>query len=169
MFLLLAGLALASPEVAVGLHADGLSHPAVVGRGTTPALAWRRATAQLEVQGGLLWHPGLMTALHARGGPAARVTGPRGGTWGWFAHVGVEHGFWTAPTYAAAGGAAVRRPLSGDTWAVFATGPELGRAIDRGFAAGWTLRPTLGLRAPTFHGVGIDAGIELGLRLRGRS
>jgi hypothetical protein len=154
----------AALELSLGLHGDFFSHPGVVARGALPVAG----PANLEVQGLVYWHPGLMTATQLRAGPAVRVTGPRGGTWGAFVHGGVTHGFWTAPTYSVAPTGEVRRQaFAGDTWAAVVGGVELGHTLRSGPFAGWTARPQFGLRIPTFHGVGWDLGVDIALRLGG--
>lgn len=159
----------ATPQAAIGYHGDLLTHPGVVGRAEILAVSGERGSLNWEVQGGVHWHPSLMTSLQARTGLGARWVGPRRGTWGAFAHVGAARAFWTSPTFAVDQGAVVRRPLSGDQWLVVASGLELGRATSSPVVAGWAFRPQLGLRAPTYHGVGIDLGLELSLRLGGEA
>jgi hypothetical protein len=129
--LALLSTASAAPEVVVGYHGDLLAHPGVVGRG-----AVRRGPLALEGQGLAYWHPQLMTAVQLRAGPAVRLTGPRGGVYGLFAHGGVQRGFWTAPTYTASGD---RLHFAGDTWAIVATGLELGHSVRTGPIHAWTV------------------------------
>ncbi|MCB9689835.1 MAG: hypothetical protein H6738_23385 [Alphaproteobacteria bacterium] len=157
----------ATPALAVAYHGDLITHPGVIGRAAVPLAAGQRGSVEAELQAGVVWHPSLMTSLQARTGLGARLLGPRGGTWGAFAHVGASRGFWTSPTFTVDDDGEVRRtPLAGDEWLTFAFGPELGHQV-RGPLEAWYVRPQLGLRFPTFHGVGIDAGLELGVRFGG--
>lgn len=169
MSLFLAGAlaALAAPELAVGYHGDLLTHPGLVARGAWTLAGARAVRLSLEGQALGYWHPGLMTVAQLRGGPALRLLGPRGGTWGAFVHGGVSRGWWTAPTYDVADGEVTRARLAGDTWAVVAGGVELGRSVARGPVTGWAVRPQVGLRVPTFHGVGIDLGVDATARFGG--
>jgi hypothetical protein len=153
----------AEPTLDVGYHGDFVTHPGVLARGALGlGPAW-----SVEAQVMAYWHPGLMTLTQVRGGPAVRVVGPRSATWGAFAHVGVSRGFWTSPTYAVADGDVSRVLLAGDTWGVLAGGVELGHLVERGRVSAWAVRPQLGLRAPTFHGVGVDLGLDATVRLGG--
>lgn len=157
-------VALASePTVEFGYHGDLITHPGVLARGS---MAVTRPVS-LEAQAMAYWHPGLMTVAQLRAGPAFGWVGPRGASWGAFVHGGVSRGFWTAPTYQVAGGRVSRLALAGDAWAVLAAGVALGHAVESGPLAAWTVRPQVGLRVPTFHGAGIDVGVDLTVRLRG--
>lgn len=164
MLLLLSGLAVAAP-VEVGVHMDTLAHPGVVVRSALPLAG---DTLSLEGQALAYWHPELMTALELRAGPAIEHIGKRGGIVGAYAHVGVEHGFWTSPTWKVEDGEVSRARFTGDTWGVGAFGIELGHELERSRFASWSIRPELAARVPTFHGMGLDAAVEATVRLRGK-
>ena len=166
MLLLLSGLAISrAAPVEVGLHMDTLTHPGVVVRSALPVAG---ETLSVEGQALAYWHPELMTAVELRAGPAVKHTGKRGGIVGAYAHVGVEHGFWTSPTWTVENGDVERVRLAGDTWGVGAFGIELGHELARSPFASWSIRPELAARVPTFHTVGLDAAVEVTVRLRGR-
>lgn len=158
---------LAASELAAGLHGDMLTHPGLVARAAVPVAEGERGRLAIEAQALGYWHPGLMTAMQLRAGPAYRRTGSRGSTVGAFAHVGAAHGFWTAPTYDVVDGGVERARLAGDSWAVGAVGLELGHGTALAGLSGWQVRPQVGVRWPTFHGVGLDAGVELSVRFGG--
>jgi hypothetical protein len=164
MLFLLSGLALAAP-VELGVHMDTLTHPGVGVRSELP-LAGK--TLFLEGQALAYWHPELMTALELRAGPAIEHIGKRGGIIGAYAHVGVEHGFWTSPTYTVDNGDVQRARFTGDTWGVGAFGIELGHELERSRFASWSIRPELAARVPTFHGMGLDAAVEGTVRFGGK-
>lgn len=153
----------AEPTLDVGYHGDLVTHPGLLARGSLRLAT----TLSLEAQAMAYWHPGLMTVAQLRAGPAVRVVGPRSGTWGAFVHAGGSRGFWTAPTYEVSDGDVSRVALAGDSWAAFAGGIELGHLVERGPVSAWAVRPQVGLRAPTFHGVGIDLGLDATVRLGG--
>lgn len=157
----------AAPALDVGYYGDLVTHPGALARGSVALASARSVTWALEGQALTYWHPGLFTLAAGRMGPALRLVGPRDATWGLFLHGGVAHGFWAAPTFEVVDGGVRRTPLSGDTWAVVASGVELGHAISRGPLRAWAVRPQVGLRAPTFHGVGIDLAVEATARLGG--
>ena len=108
-----------------------------------------------------------MVTAYLRTGPAVRLTGRRGGTWGAFVHGGLQHGIWATPTYRAEGGEVRRAPLAGDTWWHLASGVELGHTVSRSPIDAWFVRSQVGLRVPTFHGAGIDVAVEVGARFGG--
>jgi hypothetical protein len=166
VILLLLGTAVAAPTpdtLAVAYHGDFLTHPGAAGRA-----AWRLSNAvALEAELGGWWHPANMVTAYVRTGPAVRLTGPRGGTWGAFAHGGVQHGIWATPTYRVDDEGLHRAPLAGDTWWHLAAGLELGHTVSTPAVDAWFLRPQVGLRVPTFHGAGIDLALEAGVRFGG--
>jgi len=164
MLLLLSGLAFAAP-VEVGVHMDTLTHPGVVVRSELPLAG---EILFLEGQALAYWHPELMTAFELRAGPAIEHIGKRGGIVGAYAHVGVEHGFWTSPTYKVEDAEVQRARFTGDTWGVGAFGLELGHELERSRFASWSIRPELAGRVPTFHTVGLDFAVEATVRLRGK-
>jgi hypothetical protein len=153
----------AAPELALGLHADTLTHPGLLARGAWPL----GRVGALEAQALAWWHPGHMTATQLRAGPALRWTGPRGGTWGAFVHLGACRGWWTSPTWEAEGEEVQRVRLAGDSWATATAGLELGHTTQAAGLAGWALRPQLGVRYPTFYGMGVDVALELAVRWGG--
>lgn len=169
MWLALAGLltAQAAPQLALGVHGDTLTHPGLLVREAVPVAEHGALLLSVEAQGLVYWHPGLMTAAQLRAGPSLRLTGPHAGTWGAFAHAGVCHGWWTAPTWKVDGTEVKRVHFAGDSWAIGVVGLELGHEIEGGRLSGWAFRPQLGVRYPTFHGVGLDAGLELAVRFGG--
>ena len=158
--LFLSAVALAAPpELSVAYHGDFITHPGA---------SARTAFGALEVQTGTWWHPKNQTVAYLRTGPAFRFTGPRNGTWGGFAHVGVLGALWAAPTYRVDAGD-VRRGPGGDAWINGVAGLELGRHTPDAPIDGWFVRPQMGARFPTFHGMGLDLAVEIGVRFGGAS
>jgi len=156
----------APDEVALAYYGDFITHPGASGRVDWPLNGDDPFAVLVEVEVGGYWHPNLMVALFARTGPELRWTGPKGGLYGAFAHVGVEHGFWAAPTYRVEGGEVRTVALAGDSWGVFAAGLDFGHTLPGEVARGWFARPQFGMRFPTFHTVGFDLAVEVGVKLR---
>ncbi len=148
--------------LALAYHGDFLSHP-----GLSARAEWgheRPLGVNIEAEAGAYWHPNLMVAVFARTGPALRWTRPHGGTYGAFVNVGFEHGFWAAPTWRVVDGEVSRAWLAGDSWGTASTGVELGHTVAKGAVGAWFVRPQVGLRFPTFHGVGVDLAVAGGVR-----
>lgn len=149
--------------LALAYHGDLLTHP-----GASARAEWapeRAAAVGLEAEAGGYWHPTLMVALFARVGVGARWTRPHGGTYGAFANAGLERGLWAAPVYRVSDGEVSRAWLAGDSWATTSAGLELGHTLSDGPFDAWFVRPQVGLRIPTFHGVGVDLAVAGGVRL----
>jgi hypothetical protein len=149
-------------EISLAYYGDFATHPGLTSRADW-VLHGDRLAVLLELEAGGYWHPNHMVALLARTGPALRWTGSRGGLWGLFAHVGVEHGFWATPTYTVEDGKVEPTVLPGDTWGTFATGLEFGHTLPGDVLGAWFVRPQGGLRFETFHNVGIDLAIAAGV------
>ncbi|MBX2804020.1 MAG: hypothetical protein KTR31_40465 [Myxococcales bacterium] len=159
--------ALAGPAWSLAYHGDFLTHPGASARASWPTSDNPRAALHLEAEAGAYWHPKNLVGTFLRAGPALSLEGARGGLWGVFVHGGGLLGTWAAPTYVVDVDGP-RRSLAGRAWATVTPGLELGRRTPgtRGIDA-WFVRPQLGMRLPTAHGVGLDLAVQVGLRLGG--
>ncbi|MEL6341652.1 MAG: hypothetical protein AAFV53_00870 [Myxococcota bacterium] len=161
--------ALAAPlgadELAIAYHGDFITHPGVDGR-----LSWTlndhpSRPFSLETEIGGYWHPRNLVAAYVQAGPSVRWETKRGSTYGLFAHVGAQHGFYAAPTYTTEGGAVQRARLAGDSWWTLRAGPEFGHTLKGESLNAWFIRTQIGLRLPTVHTVGLDFAVSAGVRI----
>lgn len=150
----------AGPELSVGAYGHLITHPGLSASLSWPLAARGAWTAWGGPTLGSYWHPGYQVASWAHGELLLRHAGR--GEQELSLSTGPLRATWAAPTY---DGAGERLPLAGDAFWSATTAAGFGRSREGARIAAWSLRPQLSLRFPHGRGVGLDAALELRLRL----